>query len=333
MDTRQLARIDLNLLVALQVLIEECNVSKAAERLYITQSAMSKTLGRLRELFEDPLFTRSSHGMTPTPRALEIQKKLTALLQDVQGLVVPKSFEPWTFHGDFKIAIPESFGMAVLPALMSELQQEAPHIRISAISRVDHQLEKLASGELDFAVHGKYAHYSKDYSLDPISSLPPVLLVRQSHPLRASSGNLELDDVFSYPMVVLYVPDLQELEVKGLRSLNRVPKIVFETSHMFTAIEVVRRTNCVLIGPPFISRHPQLGVGVVSMPLPLKDDDHIHFVMARHHRTDTSVVHQWLRKKIIGIVKSFDEKEESGDPYRDYNVGQQNPFFVPADDD
>lgn len=76
MDTRTLARIDLNLLVALQVLLEERNVSKAAERLFITQSAMSKTLGRLRELFDDPLFTRSSHGMVPTPRALDIQKKL-----------------------------------------------------------------------------------------------------------------------------------------------------------------------------------------------------------------------------------------------------------------
>ena len=69
MDIRELGRLDLNLLVALEALIEEGSVSKAAERLFITQSAMSKTLGRLRELFDDPLFIRRGSGMVPTPRA------------------------------------------------------------------------------------------------------------------------------------------------------------------------------------------------------------------------------------------------------------------------
>ena len=69
MDIRELGRLDLNLLVALEALIEEGSVSRAAERLYITQSAMSKTLGRLRELFDDPLFIRRGSGMVPTPRA------------------------------------------------------------------------------------------------------------------------------------------------------------------------------------------------------------------------------------------------------------------------
>ncbi|HSF82215.1 MAG TPA: LysR family transcriptional regulator, partial [Anaerolineales bacterium] len=71
MDTKILARIDLNLLVALQVLIEEQSVTRAAERLYITQPAMSKTLQRLRELFDDPLFIRSGRGLIPTPRTAE----------------------------------------------------------------------------------------------------------------------------------------------------------------------------------------------------------------------------------------------------------------------
>lgn len=331
MDTRQLARIDLNLLVALQVLIEECNVSKAAERLFITQSAMSKTLGRLRELFNDPLFTRASHGMTPTPRALELQKKLTLVLQDVQSLVAPQSFDPWTFEGEFKIAIPESIGMAILPPLMEELQREAPRIRITAISRVEHQLEKLAGGELDIAIHVKHLHYGNEFNIDLVSSLPPVLLVRQSHPLRASKQELNFEEMLSYPQVRLYIPDLDESEI--VRQGNDVrqgeERAVFETSHMFTAIEVVKRTNCILFGPPFISRHPQLGVGVVSIPLPVQEENYIHYILATHRRTDSSIVHQWLRKKMIDIVKKSDKKEESGDPYRDYNVNQQSPFYSP----
>lgn len=76
MDIRDLGRLDLNLLVALEALIEEGNVSRAAERLFITQSAMSKTLGRLRQLFDDPLFIRKGAGMVPTPRAEQLARQL-----------------------------------------------------------------------------------------------------------------------------------------------------------------------------------------------------------------------------------------------------------------
>ena len=80
MDAKFLSRIDLNLLVALQILLEEQSVTKAADRLFITQPAMSKTLQRLRELFDDPLFIRSGRGLVPTPRAVELEKQLPVVL-------------------------------------------------------------------------------------------------------------------------------------------------------------------------------------------------------------------------------------------------------------
>lgn len=336
-DTRELTRIDLNLLVALQVLIEECNVSRSAERLFVTQSAMSKTLGRLRELFDDPLFTRSSHGMVPTPRALELQKKLTGLLQDVQGLVSAPEFDPSVYRGEFKIAIPEYVGMAILPLLLEELQQEAPHMRIVAISRIEHQLEQLAAGDLDLAIHVRHARYSNEYTLDPVASLPPVLLVRQGHPLRALRKELKttrdwLHAARHYPRVGLYVPDLEQVEFgpresSGTQAPAEGTEVVFETSHMFTAIEVVKRTNCMLLGPPFITRHPALGVGVASIRLPVKPKNYIHYVLVTHKRVESSTPHQWLREKILNLVQRLDEQRESGDPYSDYRVDRQMGFY------
>ena len=76
MNLNRLARIDLNLLVALHILLQEGSVSRAAERLNITQPAMSKTLGRLRETFDDPLFVRSKRGIQPTPRAISLAGEL-----------------------------------------------------------------------------------------------------------------------------------------------------------------------------------------------------------------------------------------------------------------
>jgi len=234
MDVRQLARIDLNLLVALQVLIEECNVSKAAKRLYITQSAMSKTLVRLRELFNDPLFTRSSHGMVPTPHAVEIQKKLTLLLQDIQSLVASPEFDPATFRGELKLAIPEIVGMAILPKLMERLQQESPHLKVITITRVEHQLEQLSNGDLDLAVHIKLKNYGTEFILDPITSLQRVLLVRKGHPLCALTSSEEaVKQLRNYQQVRWYVSDVNELEAGTLIPENQkninLGEVVFET--------------------------------------------------------------------------------------------------------
>ena len=100
MDIRELSRLDLNLLVALEALLEERNVSLAAERLFITQSAMSKTLGRLRELFGDPLFVRKASRMIPTPRAEQLARELPQVLLAVQRMLRPTEFDPQTWEGE-----------------------------------------------------------------------------------------------------------------------------------------------------------------------------------------------------------------------------------------
>ena len=83
----QLGRIDLNLLIILQVLLEERNGSRAARRLHLSQSAVSKALGRLRETFDDPLFVRSAYGLDPTPRALDLQLQLQPILLSLDNLI------------------------------------------------------------------------------------------------------------------------------------------------------------------------------------------------------------------------------------------------------
>ena len=322
MDTRQLARIDLNLLVALQVLLEERNVSKAAERLFVTQSAMSKTLGRLRDLLGDPLFTRTSHGMVPTPRAEGLQQSLAEVLQSIQGVVAPQEFDPMTFEGEFTIAVAEYLGVLVLPALMEILQHEAPHIRIKNVSRVEHQLDELAEGNLDLALHIERQHYGPDYKVESLGSMPPTLLARQGHPLRDEP--LSWESIVKYPQVSLYIPDVEELEFMRQDNIfseyGSAVEEVFETSHLFTALEVVRRTNSLMPGPPFLASHPQLSAGIMAFPLQLGEmgDLSINCLLVSHRRTDSSLPHQWLREKIIGIIESYKEEQESGDPYRDY---------------
>ena len=151
MNLNRLARIDLNLLVALHILLEEGSVSRAAGRLSITQPAMSKTLGRLRETFDDPLFVRSKRGIQPTPRALGLAGELKSLLGRVDGLLDAGEFSTAGYRGEITLAISEYVGFTLLPPLSARLQSSAPRLRLRTITRAERQLDQLASGELDFA--------------------------------------------------------------------------------------------------------------------------------------------------------------------------------------
>ena len=126
MDIRELGRLDMNLLVALEALLEERNVSKAAERLFITQSAMSKTLGRLRDLFDDPLFIRKSTGMVPTPRAQQLADHLPQVLQAVQAMIQPAEFDPLSYDGEFELMVQGHMGVWILPLLPTNDRVRAP---------------------------------------------------------------------------------------------------------------------------------------------------------------------------------------------------------------
>ena len=94
MISRKLIRTDLNLLVALQILLEERSVTRAAERLSVSQPALSKTLQKLRDSFEDELFTRTAHGLVPTPRAEELGRELPVLLETVERVLGDARIRP-----------------------------------------------------------------------------------------------------------------------------------------------------------------------------------------------------------------------------------------------
>jgi len=204
-DTREFSKVDLNLLISLQVLLEEKSVSRAAERLFITQPAMSKTLVRLRTLFDDELFTRSSRGMQPTPRAIELAAGLHDILGNISHLLAGSRFDPASFNGEVTIALSEYIGVALLPRLMGNLSLQAPRLRLRAITRIENQLEELAQGNLDFAIHIKQNNYSAEFRVEDLGSSPAAILVREAHPL--TRGEVTWERMSHFPLIRLYISD------------------------------------------------------------------------------------------------------------------------------
>ena len=313
METRDLSRIDLNLLIALQVLLEECNVSRAAERLFITQPAMSKTLSRLREVFDDPLFTRSSHGMRPTPRALDLATELETVLQGIQHLLAGNNFDPGVYRGEVTIAISEYIGVWLLPPLINRLAFLAPRLTVRTITRVEHQLDQLALGELDLVVHIKHAHYGEQFICETMGGAKPVILARAAHPLTGEPPSWE--NILRYPMMRLYMADMEELEFfQSHDSISRRLATAedmagtFETSHLMTAIEVLRHTDHLMPAPPFLMGNPTLSYKIQALELPADVDYTIEYMLVRHKRTENSPLHNWLWQQIIEVGDELREK-------------------------
>lgn len=308
MELRELSKLDLNLLVALAALLEEQNVSRAAERLFVTQSAMSKTLGRLRDLFDDPLFIRQASGMVPTPRAEQLSEHLPQVLQAVQAMVEPTEFDPLTYDSKVRLLVEGHMGVWLIPRLLELLAETAPQALLRSISSADSPLELLASGELDFVIQGERQAYPAEYQLTTLGYAPPRLLARSGHPLEGKKLTWEM--LLQYPQVQLLIPELQEIRFHApedssfiQRIANLVPRL--RTDHLATAIAVVLDSDYVFPAPPLFMDEDNISRGLIALPMPEDEELSISYVLVAHERVAHSLAHQFLRKNIVQVVEAF----------------------------
>jgi DNA-binding transcriptional LysR family regulator len=149
-----IAKVDLNLLVYLDVLLREGSVTKAAVQLSITQPAMSNGLKRLRDLFNDPLLVRTSDGMTPTKRALELQPIIRDVLSKLETSIQPEvEFDPTTSHRTFRIMTSDYAESTLLMRLIERLHTEAPNITLDLITPSDVTFHDVEQGRVDMAIN------------------------------------------------------------------------------------------------------------------------------------------------------------------------------------
>jgi len=187
-NSSTLRRLDLNLLLIFDVLMQEKNVSRAAGRVFLSQSAMSNALKRLREMLDDPILVRGAKGMQPTPRALALEAPVRAILQQVVRNIQPaQPFEPDTSKARFVIGMNDYSENIVLPALATCLRQSAPNVELVAHMLTAEDPEPLLeSGQLSFVIGVEaYSKISKRLRAERWISDRLVCLVSQNHPLAA----------------------------------------------------------------------------------------------------------------------------------------------------
>jgi DNA-binding transcriptional LysR family regulator len=266
---------------------------------------MSKTLGRLRDTFNDPLFVRSKRGIQPTPRAQSIAAELPALLAAAEALLEAGDFSPSAFKGEITIAISEYVGLSLLPPLTARLQKIAPGLSLRTITRVEGQLDKLAAGGLDFAVQLTRTDYSEEFRYQSLGGSPLAVFVRDGHPL--ASKPLTRESLTEYPAISLYVSDRGETELPLALDprLQAGSVAMLETSHLLTALEILRETDFTLVCPAYLARNQGATRDVVALALPPEDAQYVDYALVAHRRTQASPAHQWLWNEIIDTVRGM----------------------------
>ncbi len=177
--------LDLNLLAALDILIEERSVSRAAERLHMSQPAMSAALGRLRAYFNDPILALHGKKMIPTPHALRLRSMVSDLLSGVEQMVsVSTIFDPATSRRRFRIGTSDYLSIVVFTRLVPRLQQLAPHITLELVQPSDRMSAAFDQGDLDLVITPA-EHTAPDH--------PTELLFEERHVVAGWNGNPAFD--------------------------------------------------------------------------------------------------------------------------------------------
>ena len=314
MNLQRLSRLDLNLLVALQALLEEKSVTRAAQRLFITQPAMSRVLQRLRQQLDDPLFTRTGNELIPTTKARDLELRLPGMLEDILDMVTEGEFDPAAYVGEITIAIPEFIAISLASQLTAVLNQYAPGVILSISSETDSVEGELADGVLDFAIDIQ-KEISSDIGTRDLAIFSPSIWMRTGHPL-AEKAAVTLDEILAYPFVQYYLLISKRVSARtdarfdrALRELGRMRKKAMVTNQLMTAIETVCRTDSLMVAAKFGSgmEHELYSIVSKSYPDDLPHEGTIPLVLLQHKRTMGSPIHRWLSEKIVDLARAMDE--------------------------
>lgn len=270
MQDVHLAGLDLNLLVALDALLAERHVTRAARRIGLSQSAMSHALSRIRDAFDDPMLVRAPDGMVPTERALALAPLLRRALGELSAALAGggPSFDPRTSRRTFTIATADYAEVMLLPPLMARLRAEAPDVDIVAKPLSPDWKALLATGAIDLALGPAKLQDEEAYDHEPLLQERFRCIVRRGHPL--TKQRLTVSRYVSFPHVMIAPSGTRGSFIDDtLAMLGKRRRVACMVPHFLVAPHIVARTDLVLTLSERIVRFHVKPLDLVDLPLPV----------------------------------------------------------------
>ena len=296
-----ISRVDLNLFIVFEAIYTEGSVTRASLKLNLTQPAISHALGRLRVMFDDPLFVRQGHLMVSTPLSRSI---IEPVRQSLRGFEVTLNklnrFDPATTEKEFTLALRDVLESTVLPPLMVALEQAAPQAKVAAVQVDRRELEsELQAGTLDCAID-VLLPLSPEIRHVRILADRTLVVARRGHP-RLLNG-ITLDTYLKEEHILASSrrkgPGIEDFELSRL-GLQR--KIRLRCQHYFAACRVVSQTDLILTMPERYARVANQQFDNQLLPLPLEMpawDVYLYW----HANVEDDPANKWLRERLTAAM-------------------------------
>jgi DNA-binding transcriptional LysR family regulator len=302
-----LRSLDLNLLVALDALLTERNVTRAAARLHLSQSSTSAALARLREAFGDPLLLRTARGMLPTLRGAALADPVRQVLAEIERMVsAASSFDARTAAETFRIAASDYVEFAILPQLVDHLEVHAPSCRL-AVRAMDFTTvgEQLQAGEVDLAVLA-LQNAPPEMRSRPLYNERFVCVVRRDHPAAASvaSGGRMPLEVFCTLDHVLVSPRGTAFRAQtdeALAAIGRERNVRLAVPHFLLVPEILSRTDMVAVLPERLARGYSARLAMMELPI---DVPAFTIAAVWHERSHRGPAQAWLREALANLMNA-----------------------------
>jgi DNA-binding transcriptional LysR family regulator len=294
-----LRRLDLNLLLTLDMLLAEHNVTRAAERLNLSQPSVSVHLAKLRDIFGDPLLLPGPRGMRPTARADELREPLREALEALENAVSPaQPFDPATADNTWRVAATDYSESTVLLPALSALRAAAPATRVAVVEMVPARIARQAEqGEIDLAFH-------------TIDSAPPglrmrtlfaeryVLVGRAGHPRLKRRPTLAQFCKLDHAIVSPDGGGFRGVTDEALAESGMTRTVVLSVPHFLFLRAILATTDLVAMLPARLVGDGD-GLQVVEPPVEVRGYE---MAMLWHERVHRDPAHQWLRELIAASV-------------------------------
>ncbi|CAH0991318.1 HTH-type transcriptional regulator YidZ [Sinobacterium norvegicum] len=306
---QQLSRVDLNLLVSLSVLLKERSVSRAAEKLYLSQPAMSRTLGRLRVLFDDPLFYRELKGLQPTEKALALAEQIDSLLIDANSIISSASFNSADCSHNFHLSLPPLMSKMLIIPLMKKMIAQAPKAAVTEYPAASNPMQQLKNRLVDFSIHITPVN-NDEFSSTQLDTLYPVIFAHRSHPLAKKSKKVTLKQCLEYQYVDLILDIQSHSEYQNpideffqRQELHR--DICYRSGQLDSLTELMRCSDKLLIASHRMMDRGSYQTDFVPVfSFQQYDELNIGIHLIEHRRTRNSPAHQWFKSMIVNTLGS-----------------------------
>jgi DNA-binding transcriptional LysR family regulator len=294
--------VDLNLLIALDALLEENSVAAAADRLHLSPPAMSRTLSRIRRATGDDILVRAGRTMTPTPRALELREETRELVRRATAVLTPpRSLDLSTLDRVCTIRSHDALAAALAPPLTAAVGAAAPRVQLRLLAEPSADVTDLARGHTDLEI-GAAQPLRPEIAAEVIGTDHMVAVFRAGHPLApgdltperfAAAGHVSVSRRGRLRSVID-----DELAERGLTR-----RVVASLPTSSAALELAACTDLVTTVAEQVCRPAWTRLGLLARPLPFAVPP-VPVILTWHHRNDTDPAHTWLRAQVRHALRT-----------------------------